>query len=72
MSGTVGRWGGIGLDLDRDQAATGEFGEQVDLEAALLLAHVVQARSGCRSGEFGADLGDDERIEQSPEQVAVS
>src|SRR3990172_7314022 len=63
--------GGIGLDLNPDQAAASELGKEIDLEPALLLAHVVEARSRGRARELGAELGDNERVKQPPEQIAV-
>ncbi len=50
MPGRLARGGGVSLDLHRDETAAGKLGQQVDLEPALLLAHVVQPRGavdGC-------------------------
>ena len=60
MAGGIRRGSGVCLDLDRDQAPAGKLGEQVDLEPALLLAHVVEPWSHRRDGELRAELGDDE------------
>jgi hypothetical protein len=71
VAGVGGPWRGRRLDLHPDEAAAGQLGEKVDLEPALLLANVVQARSGGGDGDLGAQLADDERVEQPAQEIPV-
>ena len=72
MASAVCRRGRVGLDLQADQPATGQLGEEVHFEPALLLAHVMETRTRWRDRELGAELGGDERVEESAKQVAVA
>ncbi len=64
-------WGGGGLDLDTHYSSSRELGHQVDLVAALLGPQVKEARVRVGDGEFGAQLGGHERVEHTPQHVAV-
>jgi hypothetical protein len=71
VAGVGKPWGRGRLDLDGYEPAPGQLGKEVDLEASLLLADVVEARPRGRDRELGSQLGGDERVEQPAQQVAV-
>ena len=64
--------GRIGFDLDPDETTASQLGKEVDLEPALLLAHVVEARARCCARQLRAELRGDERVEQPSKQVSIA
>ena len=72
VSGGIAVGGGVGLDLEGEQVASAELGDDVDLVASVLLAQVVEAGSCFADRELAAELGDDEGVEQAPKEISVA
>ena len=68
------RFGGRGgrLDLERDDPTVWGFGNEVDLVAPIVVAKVVEPRGRRAEIELGAELGDDERIDETAKHIAVA
>jgi hypothetical protein len=62
------RW----LDFHSNDLSSAELSNDVDFVGALFLAKVVAVGTRSSDGSFGAELGGDERVEEAPDQVAVS
>ena len=61
--------GGGGLDLDSDQLTARGLDEQVHFPAPLFFAQVIQARVVAARGQFRAQLGGNERVEETAQHV---
>jgi hypothetical protein len=59
------------LIFDPDQLPAGCLDKQVRFPAPLLFAHVVQARAVAARGEFRAQLGSEERVEETAQHVGA-
>ena len=72
MAGIIfGRCGG-GFDLNTDDVAGIEFGDDVNLVASVVLAEVVQTAAALAHSGLSPQLGDDEGFQQTSEQVRVA
>jgi hypothetical protein len=66
-----GPGGRVSLDFEADESPACQLSKEVDLQPALSLANVIEARSSFRDGDLGSELCHDERVEKPAEQVAV-
>lgn len=57
------------LDLDGGHLTAGKLSDDVDLSSAPFLAKMVEHDAG--HGPFGAKLRDDERLQQTTEEIVV-
>lgn len=60
------------IDLDRDYVATRHLDKQVGLVSSLFVAQMVEARAQMAELRPGSDLRNHERINEPPEQIAIS
>lgn len=61
-----------GLYLDGHPATVGCFQRQIDLVSSAFLADVIHRHPGHEDFEFGANLGDHERVEDRAHEVSAS
>ncbi len=72
VAGVATRYDGARLDLDADDAVTGELDDQVDLLTSTLGAEVIEARATLADRQLGSQLRGDKSVEQTAELLMVA